>query len=144
MLQNKNSFCRMLLFNNIEIIVTDIDRAESFNYDQPDKMDMTSETHKRIINIFYDDYDGLRLLLCHANGTKYANFIHDFVDDAAKRSITFMQEVYRRGISDFLIDDEEFHMLLTAYWSTMFEPIIHGLLRCLIVTAKAMNDLSTT
>lgn len=74
-LQNKNSICLMLLFNNIEIILTDIDRAESFNYDQLDKMDMkyvwdmTSKTHKRIINIFYDDYDGFRLLLCHVDGT---------------------------------------------------------------------------
>ena len=28
-----------------------------------------------------------------------------------------------------IIDEEELHMLLTAYWSTMFEPIAHGLSR---------------
>ena len=28
-----------------------------------------------------------------------------------------------------LIDEEELHMLLTAYYSTMFEPLIHGLPR---------------
>ena len=32
-------------------------------------------------------------------------------------------------MTPFLIDEEELHMLLTAYWSTMFEPIIHGLSR---------------
>lgn len=43
-----------------------------------------------------------------------------------------------------MIDDEEFHMLHTAYWSTMFEPIVHGLsrekalLHCEIV-AKLFN-----
>ena len=41
----------------------------------------------------------------------------------------FIEEAYCRGISSFLIDKEELHMLLTAYWSTLFEPLIHGLSR---------------
>ncbi|MBQ9686961.1 MAG: TetR/AcrR family transcriptional regulator, partial [Oscillospiraceae bacterium] len=80
-----------------------------------------------IIEMLYNDYDGFRLLLCHAEGTKYANFIHDFVSDVTARSYRFTVEAYRRGIAAFLIDEEELHMLLTAYWSTMFEPIVHGL-----------------
>ena len=32
-------------------------------------------------------------------------------------------------MTPFLIDEEELHMLLTAHWSTMFEPVIHGLSR---------------
>ena len=47
--------------------------------------------------------------------------------DVTARSYRFAVEAYRRGISSFLIEEEELHMLLTAYWSTMFEPIIHGL-----------------
>ena len=133
--KNKEALFDALVAPTLETVKQLSDSTESFNYDQLDKMDMkyvwdmTSETHKSIINVFYDDYDGFRLLLCHADGTKYANFIHDFVDDVAKRSITFMREVYKRGMSDFLIDELEFHMLLTAYWSTMFEPIKHGLSR---------------
>ena len=132
---NKEALFDALVAPTLEIIKQLSDSTESFNYDQLDKMDMkyvwdmTPETHKRIIEIFYEDYDGFSLLLCHADGTKHANFIHDFVDDVARCSMIFMREVYKRGMSDFLIDDEEFHMLLTAYWSTMFEPIIHGLSR---------------
>ena len=91
--------------------------------------DMTPETHKNIMNLMYDNYGGFRLLLCHSSGTKYANFVHDFVDEVASRSIEFMREVNKRGMSEFLIEEEEFHMLLTAYWTTMFEPLIHGLQR---------------
>ncbi|MBQ8781224.1 MAG: TetR/AcrR family transcriptional regulator [Oscillospiraceae bacterium] len=133
--ENKEALFDALVAPTLETVKQLCDSTESFNYDQLDKMDMkyvwdmTSETHKKIINIFYDDYDGFRLLLCHSDGTKYANFIHDFVDDVAVRSMNFMHEVHKKGISDFIIDDEEFHMLLTAYWSTMFEPIIHGLSR---------------
>ena len=91
--------------------------------------DLTPETQANIINMLYDDYDGFRLLLCHASGTKYENFLHDFVTDITERSYKFAQEAHRRGMASFVIDEEELHMLLTAYYSTMFEPIIHGLSR---------------
>ena len=90
---------------------------------------MTPESQRDIINMIYDNFDGFRILLCHAEGTKYADFLHDFVTDVTERSYRFTQEIYRRGMSPFLIDKEELHMLLTAYWSTMFEPVLHGLSR---------------
>ena len=132
---NKEALFDALVAPTIEVIKKLCDNTESFNYDQLNKMDMkyvwdmTPETHKNIINLMYDNYDGFRVLLCHSGGTKYANFVHDFVDEVASRSIAFMREVNKRGVSEFLIDEEEFHMLLTAYWSTMFEPIKHGLPR---------------
>ena len=77
--------------------------------------------------MFYDNYDGFRLLLCYSSGTKYENFLHDFVTDVTARSYRFMQEAYKRGMTSALIEEEELHMLLTAYYSTMFEPVAHGL-----------------
>lgn len=132
---NKESLFEAIVAPTIEVIKNLSESTENFNYDQLDKMnmkhvwDMTPETHKKIINLMYDNYDGFRLLLCNSGGTRYANFIHDFVDENVVRSMIFVKEVNRRGMSEFLIDEEEFHMLLTAYWSTMFEPIIHGLPR---------------
>lgn len=91
--------------------------------------EMTSENQSRIIDMFYDNYDGFKLLLCHAEGTKYANFLHDFASDVTVRSLRFITEAHRRGMTPFVIEEEELHMLITAYWATMFEPIIHGLPR---------------
>ena len=109
------------------------DDREHVSYERLSKQDMrqiwelTPQTQERIVEMLYHNYEGFRLLLCHAEGTKYANFIHDFVSDVSKRSYRVAEEAYRQGISSILIDEEELHMLLTAYWSTMFEPIIHGL-----------------
>ena len=91
--------------------------------------ELTPDTQAGIINMLYDNYDGFRLLLCHADGSQHANFLHDFVEDVTERSYRFAEEAYSRGVCKFLIDKEELHMLLTAYWSTMFEPLIHGLSR---------------
>lgn len=109
--------------------------VESFNYEQMDKndmkqvWDMAPETQARIVNLFYDDYDGFRLLLCRAEGTRHANFIHDFTVRVTDRSMAFLREMHRRGHIAAVLDRDELHMLLTAYWSTMFEPVIHGLSR---------------
>ncbi|MCR5825646.1 MAG: TetR/AcrR family transcriptional regulator [Oscillospiraceae bacterium] len=131
--KNKEGLFDALVAPTLETLKTLSDATENFNYDRLDSQDMrrvwelTPETQRRIVEMLYADRDGFRLLLCHAEGTKYANFIHDFVSDVAARSYRFAEETYRRGLSPFLIDEEELHMLLTAYWSTMFEPIIHGL-----------------
>ena len=131
--KNKEELFDALVAPTLETVKTYSDATETFNYDRLDSQDMrrvwelTPETQRRIVEMLYADYKGFRLLLCHAEGTKYANFIHDFVSDITARSYRVAQEAYRRGIAPFLIDEEELHMLLTAYWSTMFEPIIHGL-----------------
>jgi len=91
--------------------------------------ELTPESQRNIVNMVYDNYDGFRLLLCHSEGTGYSNFLHDFTMDVTRRSMRFIEETHRRGLTPFLIDEEELHMLLTAYWSTMFEPVIHGLTR---------------
>lgn len=131
--KNKEELFDALVEPTLETLKTYSDAIESFNYDQLDSQDirrvweLTPETQRRIVEMLYSDYDGFRLLLCHAEGTRYANFIHDFASDVTARSYRFAEEAYRRGISPFLIDEEELHMLLTAYWSTMFETVIHGL-----------------
>ena len=131
--KNKEELFDALVAPTLETVKTYSDATETFNYDRLDSQDMrrvwelTPETQRRIVETLYADYEGFRLLLCHAEGTKYANFIHDFVSDITARSYRVAQEAYRRGIAPFLIEEEELHMLLTAYWSTMFEPIIHGL-----------------
>ena len=131
--KNKEELFDALVAPTLATLKAYSDQTEGFSYDRLDNQDMrrvwelTPETQRRTVEMLYNDYEGFRLLLCHAEGTRYANFIHDFVSDVTARSYRFAQEAYRRRISLFLIDEEELHMLLTAYWSTMFEPIIHGL-----------------
>lgn len=132
---NKEALFDALVEPTLAVVREFAGSTESFNYEQLDKNDMkrvwelSPETHKHIVNMIYDNYDGFRLLLCHAEGTKHAHFIHDFATFVTERCMVFMREVYERGASASLIDEEEFHMLMTAYWSTMFEPVIHGLSR---------------
>lgn len=133
--RNKEELFDALVAPTLALVDSFSDRTESDSYERLDARELrliwelTPDTQARTVNMLYDNCDGFRLLLCHAEGTRYANFLHDFVSEATARSHRFIREAHRRGMTPFLIEEEELHMLLTAYWSTMFEPLIHGLTR---------------
>ena len=69
--------------------------------------------------------DGFVLLLTGAEGTAYANFQHDWVEVLTKATSAFLAEAQRRGICRTDVGPEELHILLSAFWTTIYEPFIH-------------------
>ena len=61
--------------------------------------------------------DEFILLMTRSNGTKYENFLHDFV--------LSNQKEFMEGYPVIDINEEELHILLSAYLTACFEPIIH-------------------
>lgn len=66
-----------------------------------------------------------RLLLSASAGTKYENFIHDFVDQNQIDFMNALDYFREQGYKVKNIDKEELHMLLSAYITACLEPIIH-------------------
>lgn len=73
----------------------------------------------------YDRHDGFVLLLKCAEGTSYSNFQHDWVEAMTDATNAYYQEARRRGLSHTSISMEELHILLSAFWTTIYEPFIH-------------------
>ncbi|MDO4331337.1 MAG: TetR/AcrR family transcriptional regulator [Eubacteriales bacterium] len=74
----------------------------------------------------YDRHDGFVLLLSCAEGTSYSNFPHDWVESMTEASYGYYEETRRRGLTHTNISKEEMHVLLSAFWTTIYEPFIHG------------------
>ncbi|QIB68735.1 TetR/AcrR family transcriptional regulator [Aminipila butyrica] len=74
----------------------------------------------------YSYHDGFVLLISGAAGTKYANFQHDFVESMTTKSYEYFLEAKNRGLAQGDITLEEMHILLSAFWTTVYEPFIHG------------------
>lgn len=87
---------------------------------------LSEDIHRQWMIYCYERYEGMRLLLCCAEGTAYANFLHDFVARNTALCMEFVNEARRRDLPVSDIDADELHILLTAYWSTVFEPLVHG------------------
>jgi len=65
------------------------------------------------------------LLMSRSNGTKYENFIHDYVEENQKEFLSAVRYMRDKGYPAIEITEGELHMLLSAYLTACFEPIIH-------------------
>lgn len=74
----------------------------------------------------YERHDGFVLLLKCAEGTSYSNFQHDWVEKMTRATGTSLAELQKRGLARRDISKDELHILLSAFWTTIYEPFIHG------------------
>lgn len=66
------------------------------------------------------------LLVKCANGTRYENFVHDFVEANQGDLADAIDCMKAQGYPAIHLEKEELHMLLSAYMTAIIEPIIHG------------------
>ena len=52
-----------------------------------------------ILQVVYPNFDLFKLIICKAEGTRYAHFIHELVEMEQKETLNFMEEAKKRGIS---------------------------------------------
>ena len=73
----------------------------------------------------YERHDGFVLLLKCAESTRYANFQHDWVEEMTEATYAYYEEAFRRGLTTVKMSHQEMHILLSAFWETIYEPFIH-------------------
>lgn len=73
----------------------------------------------------YERHDGFVLLLKCAEGTAYSHFQHDWVETMTNATYEYYQEARRRELTHTDISKSEMHILLSAFWTTIYEPFIH-------------------
>ncbi len=98
--------------------------------DLPDDMLVKAwEMNESMLSWFhflYQYHDGFVLLISDASGTRYANFQHDFAETMTTKTYEYFLEAKNRGLTYTDISMEEMHILLSAFWTTIYEPFIHG------------------
>lgn len=70
--------------------------------------------------------DEFVLLLVYSKGTSYDTFQSDFVYAMSNGTYNYYKELYNRGLCQQDISYNEMHILLSAFWQTIYEPFIHG------------------
>ena len=107
-------------------------KAEDYAYlEQGDMEAMWNQgtEMEMMLDLVYENFDVFKLLLCRAEGTKYAAFQHDFVMLEQRETLLYLEAAKARGVPVRDIRPEELHLLLTAYVSAMFEVVVHDFTR---------------
>ena len=86
--------------------------------------------------IVYPNMRDYQLLLSKSQGTKYENWLHDLTQRHQQELMNYFPMLRAEGYAVRDIDPKELHLLLTAYTTALFEPVIHNYtqeeaLRCL-------------
>ena len=78
------------------------------------------------LSFLYERHDGFVLLIKCAEGSGYSNFQHDWVEKMTAETYVYFLEAKKRGLTNVRISEGEMHILLSAFWTTIYEPFIHG------------------
>ncbi len=93
--------------------------------DQLEEMWSNSSGLAMLLNVIYENFDAFKLLLCCSEGTKYADFTHEFVSMEQQETLAYLEAARAKGIPVNDVKPEEMHLLLSAYSAAVFEIVVH-------------------
>lgn len=77
------------------------------------------------LNYVYDHYSSFKLLLCCAEGTRLHNFQHELVADQVEALLEMHKIAKESGIAVKQISSSELHLIMSGFFSSIFEMVIH-------------------
>ncbi|MCR5109483.1 MAG: TetR/AcrR family transcriptional regulator [Ruminococcus sp.] len=104
---------------------SDIDFSAFSNDEIIASWTMTYESFIPMFRLLYDNRITFVLLIDKAAGTRYENFNHEFVTKLSYAYEKFYDEAKKRGLAKAYVTREEFHVLISSYWTCVCEPFIH-------------------
>lgn len=87
--------------------------------------ELQDNTLEPFIDVIYDNYDAFRLLLMGSNGTRHSQFLHQCAEWETRATMKYIREMKKRGFEISDISSEELHMLIQAYFASIFEVVMH-------------------
>lgn len=76
--------------------------------------------------VVYPNMEDYHLLIARSKGTKYGNYLHDLTGMAQGKILEFMEELGSKNSKVKKISEAQLHLLLTAYVTALFEPVMHN------------------
>ena len=79
----------------------------------------------QIVEYAYRNLDVFKLIFLSAKGTKYENFLHEIVNLEVAQTQQLISELNKRGVKTNPLCEDEWHILISAYFSSLAEMILH-------------------
>ena len=76
-------------------------------------------------DLIYPNMDDYYLLIVKSQGTRYETFLHDITEQIQDEMLQYMKRLRETGEKIPEIVPREMHLLVTAYITALFEPVIH-------------------
>ena len=84
---------------------------------------------KEMITCIYEHFDAFRLLVISARDTTYAEFLDELVQAEVRSTIRFIETSGSDALTSGRLQPPLLHMISSAYFSGVFEIVIHDMPR---------------
>lgn len=81
----------------------------------------------KMMDYMYEHFDEFKLIICCADGTAYAHFVHNMVEVEVESTYQFIEVLRRLGRDTPQIDRQLCHILSSGMFSAVFETIVHDM-----------------
>jgi AcrR family transcriptional regulator len=93
---------------------------------QDERMQWRDSEIDMMREVVYPNMEEYHLLLAKSQGSKHENFLHDLTLKHQEQMLSFLPVLREKGYAPRVIDPKELHLLLSAYTTAIFEPVVHG------------------
>lgn len=89
--------------------------------------DVSENTISHMLDYVYDHYEAFKMIILCAEGTKYADFIHQMVVREVESTLTYIETLKQMGYHVEPISEKLIHMVASGLFSGVFEAIVHDM-----------------
>ncbi|MBR4574259.1 MAG: TetR/AcrR family transcriptional regulator [Lachnospiraceae bacterium] len=76
--------------------------------------------------LVYPNMVDFHLLIAKSKGSRYENFLHDMTEESQNRFLDYLAKLRKSGANAPKITPVQLHLLMTAYITALFEPVVHN------------------
>ena len=92
-----------------------------------DSLALSTQHLHEFVAFMYDHFDEFKLILCRAEGTRYANFLEELVELEVECSEEYYALLRKRGKLSGKMTKQLHHMITSAYFTAVCETIVHDM-----------------
>lgn len=132
---NKAALFEALVSEAADGLVENFKAAQDAHFDlipagkTVESRELSTKYLRHFVDYIYDRFDEFKLIVCCAEGTKYANYIHDLVVLEVERAEKYYQILREKGKLTGSVSRELHHMITSAYFTAAFETVVHDMTR---------------
>lgn len=90
-------------------------------------LEYTDNQQNMLIDMIYEDFSAFKLLVCHAEGTVFSDFINSVVEYDVAYTIKYIESIGNDAIVSKRLTPALLHILCSSYWSGIFEIVVHDM-----------------
>ena len=89
--------------------------------------EISGDATLQMLDYIYDNYTAFKMIILRAEGTQYANFVHQLVVRETESTFAYIETIKQMGYSVEPINKNLIHIVSSGLFTGIFETIIHDM-----------------